>query len=430
MSIPVIPYLAVKSFTRQASGGKQRTFTRRHPVLLSQELLKEETTQSAVFSHLESGAAEFGAWVDEGSRNNGFNSGGVIECPPYVIEYILREILGMTTAEIDYESFDISGNTTNGTIKTWKFFGAISDIESSKDVLQRLCLQCKSKLFRDADGMFSFWTYNISAALTYTDYKFSKDNNIANLSISRSPRNDIANTIRINYMLDRGSGKFQRQTFIEVNKKYSGSLTAEAIDSTEYEWTVDDGTDFTADDYILTDHELNRVESIAGNVLTLYNSGGIRTTYQSSIAVAHNDNTSIYILTTNSDDGTGVRDQNSANPDDRELEAMESVWRYGITLPYELDCDFVIDDATAQALREHYFDYLRAPKYIIEFDTFLNASDLIVNDIFEFDDAVMDTYMKLGGATWASQKFVCLNIERNSNLNYHVIGEHLTYSFI
>ena len=60
----------------------------------------------------------------------------------------------------------------------------------------------------------------------------------------------------------------------------------------------------------------------------------------------------------------------------------------------------------------------------------MNASDLIVNDIFEFDDAVMDTYMKLGGATWASQKFVCLNIERNSNLNYHVIGEHLTYSFI
>ena len=380
------------------------------------------------FIYMENGGAEFGPWIDAGSRNNGYNSGDVIENSAYVIEDIIRRVLQQTDDNIDYDSFDKAGNTTDGTLDGWKFFGAIYEIEDSRDLLERLCAQCKSKLFRDADGMFSLFVYDTSASVSYTDYKFDKDNTIKNLSLSRTPVSELVNTVRINYMLDRGSGKYQRQTFTECVKKYSGSLTAEAIDGNEYEWTVDDGTDFTAGDYILTDHELNRVESVAANVLTLYKAGPFdaRVAYQSSVRTTHDDNTPIYILSTNSDNGTGTADQAAAD----ELEAMESAWRYGTNNEFTLDADFIIDDTTAQNLRNHYFDYLKAPKYIVEFDTFMNATDLVVNDIIEFDNTIMDDYMKFGGASWSGEKFVVTNIDRHGIMEHHIVAEHLSYGFV
>jgi hypothetical protein len=260
----------------------------------------------------------------------------------------------------------------------------------------------------------------------YTAYDFDTNNHISNLSISRTPRSDICNTVRINYCLDRGSGNYQQQTFVSVVRKYSGSLTNEAIDINESGINVDLGTDCAADDYIMIDNEVNRVESIGANTLTLYNTAGVRTAYFSSVLNTHSDDTPIYILSTNSDNGLGTRDESA----DRELKAMESVWRYGITNEFSLDCDFISDDTTAQELREHYFDYLTKPHYIIEFDTFLNVSDLQVNNVIKFDSTIMNAYLRLGGSTWASQKFVVLNIEKNGPMDYHVVAEHLTTSFI
>ena len=397
-----------------------RSLKERKPVLKYQD--------SPVFFHAEGGGAEFGAWIDE--RSNGRNAGDVIECPAYVIEDILRRVLNVNSAQIDVASFDSAGNTTNGTLKDWKFFGALSKIENAQDVLNRLCMQCKSRLFRDENGLFSFWVYNTSAALTYTDYKFDQTNTISGLKIYRTSRNDVKNTIRINYMLDRGSEKYQKQTFVEIKKKFSGSYLAEAIDAIEYAWDVDDGTDFTADDYILVDSEICRVLSIATNTLTLYNAAGVRTVYANSASVVHDDNSTIYILTTNSDNGNGIRDQNAADPADREFEAIESVWRYGITSELVIDADFISDDSTAVLLRNHLFDYSRAPKYIVEFDTFLNASDVIANDIIEFDSAYMDIYLKLGNTSWNGLKFVVNSIERTGTMGYSLICEQLTYSFI
>lgn len=59
------------------------------------------------------------------------------------------------------------------------------------------------------------------------------------------------------------------------------STFTEAIDATEYSIDVADGTVFAADDWVTlgNDAEFCRVYQVGGNTLTLYNSGGVRTTY-------------------------------------------------------------------------------------------------------------------------------------------------------
>lgn len=402
----------------------RRVFQRRLPTIKKPVI--SERQQSAIFSHLEDGGALFGDWVDEGTRSNGYNSGDVIQNPAYVIEDILRRVLYQTTANIDTDSFDVSGDATGGTIKDWEFMGALYKEENSKDVLERLCAQSKSRLFKNASGQFSLWTYDVNAVITYDSYNFDQQQYIKNLKIYRTPQSEIANTVRINYMLDRGSGNYQRQTFIEVNKKYSNTNTDEDLDTTETGVNVlaGGGSNFSSGDIILIENEVMIVNSVSTDTLNVS-----RGSYSSSPAT-HVTNMPIYILTTNSDDGTGTQDQNTTTPNNRESTAIQSVWRYGKVGEFSLDCDFIIDDTTAQELREHYFDYLKAPKWIVEFDTFLNVSDMVVNDIISFDSTILDSYIKLGGASWSGEKFVVLNIDRTGQTDYHIVAEHLTYDFV
>ena len=405
----------------------KRYFDRRR-VATTSNRKKEPTglleSRPAVHYHIQDGGAVFGSWVDEGTRNNGFNANDVIECPPYLIEDFLRRLLTQGTEKIDWESADLIGNTTDGLIKDWKMFGAIAEIEPALVVLDRLCAQSKTRLFRDADGKFSFWCHDIDQAADYTDYSFGPQLHLSNLNVYRTPRSGIANTVRINYMLNRGSGSYQKQTFIEVTKTFSGSLVAEDIDASETSWLVDDYTDFAVNDVILIDNEVCTVSAAASNPITV-----ARAQYNST-AATHDDNAPIFILETDSDDGTGSQDQNAASPNDREDDAIESVWRYGVVDEFVLDCDFIIDDTTAQELREHYFDFLKAPKWTVEFDTYLNAANLKVNQIITFNSTELDAYMKLGNTSWSGLKFVVTNIDRKDELNFHVVCEQLTYGFI
>ena len=58
----------------------------------------------------------YDAWVDADSRNNGYNQNDLIENPIYIIESVLREELSLSSSNIDYSTFDASGNTTNGNL--------------------------------------------------------------------------------------------------------------------------------------------------------------------------------------------------------------------------------------------------------------------------------------------------------------------------
>lgn len=84
---------------------------------------------------------EFSAWIDADSRDNGYNEGNLITRPPYVIESILRDELGLTSSEIDYNSFDTLGNTTDGERKDWAFGNQIESTILSQEAIRNICSQ-------------------------------------------------------------------------------------------------------------------------------------------------------------------------------------------------------------------------------------------------------------------------------------------------
>jgi len=86
--------------------------------------------------------AEFGAWIDQDSRDNGFNSGDLVQYAAYPIESILRDELDLTSSEINYEGFDIVGNATNGHRKAWDFASLISAQKNSMEIIKDFCRQC------------------------------------------------------------------------------------------------------------------------------------------------------------------------------------------------------------------------------------------------------------------------------------------------
>ena len=511
---------------------RKRTFGRRGIQVGKQEIY---VSPGNLFFYLESteGGRKFGSWIDENSRSNGYNEGDLIDNPAYIIESILRDVMGIPTDFIDYASFDAAGDFTSGTLDEWYFSGGIYEVQNSKELLDNILIQCKSQLCRDADGKFSLIVYDSSASVDYSNYKFDKDNNITNLKISQTSRDEIVSSIKINYNLDRATGNFRKTAFIQAVKKFSGTYLNEAIDGTEYLWDVDEAGFFVEDEnpsactaalagtgagnlsngdytykitfitatgeselgsvsntvtvvdngvdgqisltniptgnayvtnrniyrteaggstyklvgsvedntttiytdnvadgslgsegpsinttgryYIMTDREVNKIASVSGNTLILDDTGGTRDVYYNSKLSTHDDNSPIYIIESSSGNGDGITVDTT-----REGEAIEAILKYDAKNTIEIDADWIIQTLTAQKLRNYYHDWYSVPHWIVEFDTFLRASDLKVGHIIEFDDSVMDSYMKLGGESWSSKKFRVINISRNGLSQFHV----------
>lgn len=84
----------------------------------------------------------------------------------------------------------------------------------------------------------------------------------------------------------------------------SGSLAAEAMDTSETGFDVDDGDDFSASDVILVNAELMYVDSISTNTLTVVRG------YGSTVATSHDNNSIIWKVGTPLNHGT----THSVNP--------------------------------------------------------------------------------------------------------------------
>lgn len=240
----------------------------------------------------------------------------------------------------------------------------------------------------------------------YDDYKFEKDSNIFDLDVDRTPLNDVLNNVRINYKKNHGNGEFMAESWIKCLREYSGSFLNEDVDNSEVIIDVDDGTDFNATTRknMIIDDEVSIVTGVAANSLTV-----TRGNY-SSVARAHDDNTPIDILLVDSSDSDA----------EREDLAVQSAWKYRTNKEVIIDADMIIDSTTAINLRNHLFDYYRKPRWIIEFSTGLNASDIKMSSIIEFDDTVMDDWLKLGGESWENVKFEVINIRRIDTMTYRI----------
>jgi len=158
---------------------------------------------------------KYPAFIDADSRNQGYNETDLIENPVYIIEDVLRTELSLTSSEIDYASFDTSGNTTDGYLGDI-YDDAVGDVKfafsqykfiNSKDFISRICKQILSWVFISGDGKFKIKT--LRRVGDYDSADKTIDFNDINLkSISKTSLGGVRNDITVNYNFDYGEDQF------------------------------------------------------------------------------------------------------------------------------------------------------------------------------------------------------------------------------
>jgi hypothetical protein len=137
----------------------------------------------------------FGDWISD-KRNNGLLSSTLIETAAYVIECILRSELGLTSAEIDIESFDLLGNLTSGERKDWKIAGNVNSQDNSLDVIKGLCKELCIGYFCDYQNKESVVALKKKAAVKTIDRKTIQEGKI---TIEFSPLDLVYNEFYVHY---------------------------------------------------------------------------------------------------------------------------------------------------------------------------------------------------------------------------------------
>ena len=155
---------------------------------------------------------KYGAYIDADSRNQGYNENDLIENPIFMIEDIIRDELSLASANIDYATFDTSGNTSSGYLGDI-YEDAVGDVKfafsqykfiNSKDMLERLGRLCFSYIFIGGDGKFKIKT------LRRTDDYSSADqtidfNDIDLGKVGKTSLGAVKNSILVKYNHDYGA---------------------------------------------------------------------------------------------------------------------------------------------------------------------------------------------------------------------------------
>ncbi len=166
---------------------------------------------------------EYGAFIDETldsvQRDNDYNQGNFIKNPIYQIEDILRAELELTSSNIDFALFDLSGTKESDAGFIGDIFNdAVTDIQfafsqykfiNSKDLIERLCKQCFSWVFISGDGKVNIRTLRRSGDYSASDKTIDyKDINLK--SISKTKLNSVRNDITVNYAQDYVQDQFKK----------------------------------------------------------------------------------------------------------------------------------------------------------------------------------------------------------------------------
>ena len=93
-----------------------------------------------------------------------------------------------------------------------------------------------------------------------------------------------------------------------------------------------------------------------------------------------------FVTESNSDNGFGTRDESTG----REAAAARSQGRFQTTRDFHMKAYDVVNQGVAKSLRNWIFDWWWRAKLWIEFETYLNASDLSVGHVIQLGDEVIN----------------------------------------
>lgn len=251
---------------------------------------------ASAFSYLE--GREFDRWIDSisgSARSNGENEGNLIDCPPYIIESLLRDenfverdltistvtdtthiivnelrsseddyynyaiyynvtnnhktyisdydgatkTLTLAVADtfgsaddniflqnvqgdlkIDYATFDVIGNTTNGTRKDWIFARPFTEKQNIRDILDELCFESHCELIESVNpdtglNQFKLVAIDSGSGDTWTNPAYIQG--VEQVRASLTTLDNIFTQFRLRYHFDYGKGDFIKEIYVDKN---------------------------------------------------------------------------------------------------------------------------------------------------------------------------------------------------------------------
>lgn len=199
--------------TRDAFDGRRddthETILQTHRIVTHQDIT---APKEADILYVNAKGRKFGSYIDENSRNNGYNENDLIENPIYIIEDILRKELSMGDSQIDYTTFDTIGNTTNGTLGT-AFNDSVTDVKfafsqykfmDAISLIQKISKQVGLYFFFNAEGKATIRQRLRSGSYSSADRTIDF-NDCMFKRFLRTNINSVRNDIEINYRYDYGT---------------------------------------------------------------------------------------------------------------------------------------------------------------------------------------------------------------------------------
>lgn len=159
-----------------------------------------------------------GTWITEAGRSVGLGTTDLIESPGYVIESLLRDVLGIATADINIASFDVLGNTTNGVRKDWKYARSIIEQRYSQDYIREVAqeaglLYCKD--YQNKETLIALDRY--APVLQINASHIREENKLQQIRLRRTHIKYIHNEFYLNYKLNYATNNFDKQVFINAS---------------------------------------------------------------------------------------------------------------------------------------------------------------------------------------------------------------------
>lgn len=177
----------------------------------------------------------FAQWIDQDGRDNGYNFFDVVSNPAYIIESLLRDELGMTTADIDVAAFDEIGNANlvDPGLRPLRFSGLIAEQESAWRILEEIAVQSHLILSAKPDGKYTLAAPEQQATvatLVAADFA-TAERGYADLRVEWTPRSMVRNAFFLNYALDHEMGNFTKQMYV-ADIDADGQVESNLIDPT------------------------------------------------------------------------------------------------------------------------------------------------------------------------------------------------------
>lgn len=216
----------------------------------------------------------YGSWIDGGGRSNSYNSGDLIENPVGILESISRDELGLTTADIDEDSFDdIMENLSSN----WNMRIFLNGQIDSKKLMEKICADIGLGFYISVDGKAKlFRLMDISKDDDFTRDHYKKKTLDFNMGDERFLINDVdlyydrSNILNRYSLIKVGSNSASQSKYGITSRKIfkSDSIDLEAVAQRLLEFYIGSGCgkydeNTTNDSYVAGDKVASKYQPTA-----------------------------------------------------------------------------------------------------------------------------------------------------------------------